>query len=219
VLGISLIRLVVPKEPPKTLSQAILTALFIGLSSGAISAAAGVAVYKAKKWKAAMPALRWVVGAIATVVIALVLMKLAVPSAAVGPGGGAILWAENVDARPLPALAVCLLRAAATVAAVLAGGCGGVFVPFLAIGDLAGRVFAPLLRISHDLAGAAGAAGGIAGGYRLPLTAAAMVVGVSGPRQATLTCLGTIVIASVVSSAIKSMLDAALKRRRSAPAT
>jgi H+/Cl- antiporter ClcA len=219
VLGISLIRLVVPKEPPKTLAQAIVTALFIGLSSGAISAAAGVAVYKAKKWKAALPALRWVVGAIATIVIALVLTKVAAPSAAVGPGGGAILWAENVDARPLPALAVCLLRAAATVSAVLAGGCGGVFVPFLAIGDLAGRVFAPILRISHDLAGAAGAAGGIAGGYRLPLTAAAMVVGVSGPRQATLTCLGTIVIASVVSSAIKSVLDTALKRRRSATAT
>ena len=123
---------------------------------------------------------------------ALLLAKIASPSAAVGPGGGAILWAENVNALPLTLLAVCLLRAVATTAAVAAGGCGGVFVPFLAVGDLAGRVFAPGLGVGNDLAGAAGAAGGIAGGYRLPLTAVAMVLGVGGPPLATLTCLATV---------------------------
>ena len=93
------------------------------------------------------------------------------------------------DALPLTLLAVCLLRAVATTAAVAAGGCGGVFVPFLAVGDIAGRVFAPGLGVGNDLAGAAGAAGGIAGGYRLPLTAVVMVLGVGGPPLATLTCL------------------------------
>ncbi|MFM8300285.1 MAG: chloride channel protein, partial [Microcystis aeruginosa] len=82
-------------------------------------------------------------------------------------------------------------------AAVLAGGCGGVFVPFLAIGDLSGRVFATTFEISGDLAGAAGAAAGIAGGYRLPLTAMAMVLGVGGPGAAQLTCLATVVIAAL----------------------
>src|SRR5439155_10183688 len=123
------------------------------------------------------------------------LSRIAVPSAAVGPGGGAILWAEAVDPRPLTVLAVCLLRVVATTAAVAAGGCGGVFVPFLAVGDLAGRVFAPGLGVGNDLAGAAGAAGGIAGGYRLPLTAVMMEIGLGGPPRATLTCLATIGIA------------------------
>jgi H+/Cl- antiporter ClcA len=191
---LNLIRLIVPKEPPVNLLQAVLTALFIGIASGAISSSAGVAVYRAKKWKAS-PLVRLVLGGVATAVTALVLVRIAAPSAASGPGGGAILWAERVNALPLTLLAVCLLRAVATTAAVAAGGCGGVFVPFLAVGDLAGRVFAPGLGIGNDLAGAAGAAGGIAGGYRLPLTAVAMELGLGGPPRATLTCLATIGIA------------------------
>ena len=175
-----MIRLVVPKESPGTFTQAVITALFIGAASGAISSLAGLAVYRAKKWQAS-PLVRLALGGAATVVTALVLARIAAPSAAVGPGGGAILWAETVDALPLTLLAVCLLRAVATTAAVAAGGCGGVFVPFLAVGDLAGRVFAPGLGVGNDLAGAAGAAGGIAGGYRLPFTAVAMVLGVGGP--------------------------------------
>jgi chloride channel protein, CIC family len=218
VFGLSLIRLVVPREAPGTLGQAIITALFIGAASGAISATAGAAVYQAKRWQAA-PAWRLALGVMATVAIALALARIAVPSAAVGPGGGAILWAESVDARPFAALAVCLLRAAATTAAVAAGGCGGVFVPFLAVGDLAGRVFAPGLRVGHDLAGAAGAAGGIAGGYRLPFTAAAMVLGIGGPPRATLTCLATVLIASVVSTAAKTLLPLAMRIVRRSAAT
>jgi H+/Cl- antiporter ClcA len=92
------------------------------------------------------------------------------------------------------------------VAAVAAGGCGGVFVPFLAVGDLAGRVFAPGLGVSHDLAGASGAAGGIAGGYRLPVTAAFMVLGVGGPPRASLTCLGAIVFAWLASLGVEVVL-------------
>ena len=191
---LNLIRLIVPKEPPVSLLQAVLTALFIGIASGAISSSAGVAVYRAKKWKASPP-IRLAIGAAATALTALVLVRIAAPSVASGPGGGAILWAERVNALPLTLLAVCLLRAVATTAAVAAGGCGGVFVPFLAVGDLAGRVFAPGLGVGNDLAGAAGAAGGIAGGYRLPLTAVAMELGLGGPPKATLTCLATIGIA------------------------
>ena len=59
---------------------------------------------------------------------------------------------------------MCILRAVATTAAVAAGGCGGVFVPFLAIGDLGGRVFAPGLGIGNDLAG------GVNKGYKFTLT-------------------------------------------------
>ena len=191
---LNLIRLIVPKEPPVSLLQAVLTALFIGIASGAISSTAGVAVYRAKKWKAS-PVVRLALGGVAVAVTGLVLVRIAAPSAASGPGGGAILWAESVNALPLTLLAVCLLRAVATTAAVAAGGCGGVFVPFLAVGDLAGRVFAPALGVGNDLAGAAGAAGGIAGGYRLPLTAVAMELGLGGPPKATLTCLATIGIA------------------------
>jgi H+/Cl- antiporter ClcA len=203
---LNLIRLVVPKEPPGNFTQALITAIFIGAISGGISGLAGIAIYRAKKWKAS-PGLRLLLGGLAFAAVSLTLVIVAVPAAAAGPGAAAILWAENSNALPLALLAVALLRAAATTAAVAAGGCGGVFVPFLAIGDLSGRVFAPGLGVGNDLAGSAGAAGGLAGGYRLPLTAIVMVLGVGGPRFATLTCLATVAVAFLAAVAAETGLN------------
>ena len=112
--------------------------------------------------------------------------SIASPAAAVGPGTGAAVVGRDDGRRRPTLLAVALLRAAATTAAVAAGGCGGLFVPFLAIGDVAGRALAPTFGVPSDLAGAAGAAGGIAGGYRLPFTAVALVLGLGRPQSATL---------------------------------
>src|SRR5262249_20562604 len=219
VFGLTLIRLVVPKEPPVNFTQAAITALFIGALSGGITSLAASAIYRAKKWQAA-PGVRLSLGMLAAGITAVTLTIIAAPSAAVGPGGGAILWAENTNALPLTLLAGARMRASATTAAVAAGGCGGVFVPFLAIGDLGGRGFAPGLGVGNDLAGAAGAAAGIAGGYHLPFTAVAMVLGVGGPHLATLTCLATVVTASLAGSGGTSLFDrftGLLHFRKSAP--
>jgi H+/Cl- antiporter ClcA len=131
---------------------------------------------------------------------------IAAPSAAVGPGGGAITWVEGTPASAITIFAVDILRAVATTSSAAAGGCGGLFVPFLAIGDLAGRVFAPSLRLPSDLAGAAGAAGGISGGYHLPFTAFAMVLGQGGSRLAMLTCFATVVVAGFAGKAVASLV-------------
>ncbi len=205
-LDLDLIRLVVPKVPPYSIREGVVTALCIGVLAGAITALAAAAIYRAKDWRA-HPAVRVAVGGLASIAVALLLVHVAGPAAAVGPGGGAIVWAESVDALPLTLLAVALLRAAITTAATAAGGCGGVFVPFLATGDIGGRVFAPILGIGNDLAGAAGAAAGIAGGYHLPLTAVAMVIGVGGPRLSTLTCLATVLVAWLVGLAVATGVD------------
>ena len=213
------IRLIVPHEAPQSFTQAVVTALLIGALAGGISSLAGLAVARAKKWKAS-PTVRLAVGGAAIVATTLILARIATPSAAVGPGGGAILWAEHSKAIPSILLAVCALRALATTAAVAAGGCGGVFVPFLAIGDIAGRVFAPGLDLSSDLAGAAGAAGGIAGGYRLPITALVMVVSVGGSHLAMLTCFATAAVAFYAGLSVEaalSRLKAVVSVRHQAP--
>lgn len=194
IFDLSLIRLVVPRVPPEDAVHAVVTAVFVGVIAGCVSGLAGDAIHRGKHWKAS-PVVRLAVGGLGSVATALALVFLASPSAASGPGGGAITWAERDTALGSTLLAVALLRATMTTAAAAAGGCGGIFVPLLAIGDLAGRAVAPALGIGHDLAGAAGAAAGIAAGYRLPFTAVAMVLGYGGPRLATLTCLGTIAIA------------------------
>ena len=80
-------------------------------------------------------------------------------------------------------------------------------MPFLAIGDLAGRAFAPYLKIPSDLAGAAGAAAGISGGYHLPLTAVALVLGQGGSRFAVLTSLATVVVAAFSGNGAAKLLD------------
>jgi H+/Cl- antiporter ClcA len=203
---LDLIRLVVPHQAPNDIGQAVLTALFIGGLSGAITSFAGAAIYRAKEWHAS-PGARLALGGLATVLAAVTLAIIASPSTAVGPGSAAIAWAEQDKAIPTTMLAVALLRATLTTAAVAAGGCGGVFVPFLAIGDLSGRVFAPGLGIGHDLAGAAGAAGGIAGGYHLPFTAMTVVFWLGGPHLAVLTCLATIGTAYFAGAGVTAMLD------------
>jgi CIC family chloride channel protein len=205
-LGVDLIRLVVPKEPPHNLYQGIITALIIGALSGSITSISGSAIYRAKGWQA-HPIVRLALGGLALAGSAIILSMIASPSAAVGPGGGAITWAETTRASALIVLAVALLRAVATTASAAAGGCGGLFVPFMAIGDLGGRVFAPSLGVPDDLAGSAGAAGGISGGYHLPFTAIALVLGQGGPKLAMLTCLATVATASFAGTGAAWLLD------------
>ena len=196
VFQLDLIRLVVPRLPPAGVLAAVQATLCIGVLAGAVTALTGEAIYWARGWRH-QPRARLLIGGAALLALALLIGLLASPAAAFGPGGAAIAWAEANSPAPLRLLALALLRAGATTAAVLAGGCGGVFVPFLAIGDLCGRVFAAPFGIAADLAGAAGAAAGIAGGYRLPFTAMAMVLGVGGPEGAQLTSMATVLVAAL----------------------
>lgn len=207
LLGVNLIRLVIPREPPHSLYQALITALVIGVLSGSITSLSGAAIYKAKAWRAS-PIVRLELGALILAVAAVMISILASPSAAIGPGGGAITWVEtSTGTAAITVLTVDVLRAIATTASAAAGGCGGLFVPFLAIGDLAGRAFAPYLQIPSDLAGAAGAAGGISGGYHLPFTAVALVLSQGGPHMAVLTSLATVVVAAFAGTGSARLLD------------
>jgi chloride channel protein, CIC family len=213
-LGVDLLRLVVPKEPPHTFYQAMITALLIGLLSGTITAVSGAAIYRAK-FLPVHPVIQLAVSGLALGAVAMILARIAAPSAAVGPGSGAITWAESTPASPLIVFAVDILRAFATTSSAAAGGCGGLFVPFLAIGDLAGRVFSPSLRVPDDLAGAAGAAGGISGGYHLPFTAIAMVLGQGGPHLAMLTCLATVAVAGFTGKVVATLVGHSYLEKRS----
>ena len=213
-LHVNLIRLVVPREPPHSIYQTLLTALVIGVLSGSITSLSGAAIYKAKAWRAS-PIVRLELGGLALGAAAVMIAIIASPSAAIGPGGGAISWVESATGTAaFTVLTVDVLRAVATTASAAAGGCGGLFVPFLAIGDLAGRAFAPYLEIPSDLAGAAGAAGGISGGYHLPFTAVVLVLSQGGPLLAVLTCLATVVVAAFAGTASAKLMDRILSLGR-----
>ena len=65
----------------------------------------------------------------------------------------------------------------------------------------------PALGVPGDLAGSSGAASGIAGGYRLPFTAVALVLGQGGPGLAALTCLATVGIASLAGAGVELAME------------
>jgi H+/Cl- antiporter ClcA len=205
-LDLRLIRLNVPEIEPDGFLEAILAALLVGVVTGTITSLTGSAIYRARGWQGP-PLFKLVAGGLVVLGATLLIGAIATPMAAFGPGAGAAAWAETPGIGALTLLGVALLRAAATTAAVAAGGCGGLFVPFLAIGDIAGRAFAPAIGVPSGLAGAAGAAGGIAGGYRLPVTALALVVGLGGPETATLTCLATVLVATAAGVGAGLALD------------
>ncbi|WP_205633856.1 chloride channel protein [Labilithrix luteola] len=205
-LHVNLIRLVVPKEPPHSFAQAVMTAVLIGALSGSITSITGAAIYRAKGWNA-HPVLRLAIGGLVLCAVTVTIARVASPQAAIGPGGGSILWVENTPTTALTVLGVTVLRAMATTAGAAAGGCGGLFVPFLAVGDLGGRVFAHGFGVPDDLAGSAGAASGIAGGYRLPVTAVTVVLGQGGPHVAMLCCLATVLVATFAGAGVGALLD------------
>ena len=175
----------------------------------------GTAIYRARGWSAG-PVVKFLVGAVTLGLCLVAISKLASLAAAIGPGATAVSWAEVASASSWTLLAVVGLRAVATTAAVLAGGCGGLFVPLLAIGDLTGRALAPVLGVPSDLAAAAGAAGSIAGGYRLPLTAIAMVLTIGGPVPARLTCVTAVLFATGSGILAAYLLDRYVLHRRTA---
>jgi len=211
VFGLDLIRLVVPDVAPSAIPRALLTALVVGAMSGGICSLTGAAIYRARAWEG-HGTLKLVVGGVGVASTVIAIGLLATRTAGIGPGAGAVVWAENFDGASVTLLAVALLRAVGTTSAVVAGGCGGVFVPFLCIGDLTARTFAPALGVSGNLAGAAGAAAGIAGGYRLPVTATMMVIGIGGPRPASLTCLATVGVAVLAATGISLALERVVRR-------
>lgn len=211
-LDLDLIRLIVPTIAPSDLFQALATAALVGALSGALCSVTGSAIYRARSWSAGLVT-KLLAGGAVLLGCMLMISVLATPAAAIGPGASAVSWAESAGVSAGTLLAVAVLRAVATTAAVTAGGCGGLFVPLLAIGDLCGRALAPWLGATSELAAAAGSAGGIAGGYRLPLTAIAMVLTIGGPMPARLTCVAAVGVATASGVFVAYLLDRYATRR------
>src|SRR5215467_14062474 len=75
-LGVNLIRLVVPKEPPHTLHQAMITALLIGALSGTVTAISGAAINRAKSFMV-HPIIRLTLSGLVLGAAAVILAKIA----------------------------------------------------------------------------------------------------------------------------------------------
>ena len=176
-----------------------------GVVAGAVSSVTGAAIYQARGWQAGLVT-KLLVGSAALLGCLLAVSMIATPRRPSDRGRRHHLGRVGAG-----------LRRRAAARGDTPGlrdhrggdgrGCGGLFVPLLSIGDLCGRALAPGLGVSPDLAASAGAAGGVAGGYRLPLTACAMVLTVGGPLSGRLTCAATVLCAVGAAIPVSYLLD------------
>ncbi len=123
-----------------------------------------------------------VVAAAATIALLFVAGRLLTgESLTLGSGYLAIGWALKPGHAVAVIVAIFLLRAGATTAAVAAGGVGGLFIPLVVQGALLGSILARIIDApSSGLFPVLGVAAFLAAGYRVPLAAIMFVAESTG---------------------------------------
>jgi CIC family chloride channel protein len=98
-----------------------------------------------------------------------------------GPGYRTVQWAIDPDHGLVLIVGMFFLRAAATTATIAGGGVGGLFVPLVIQGALAGRAVGGLFQAaSSSLFPVIGIAAFLGAGYRVPLAAVMFVAETTG---------------------------------------
>ena len=158
-------------------------AAVLGLAAGAL---ARVFTFGLKKAKANGNQPRaWsvpFVGSLLVIVASFGLMRLLTgASLTLGSGYESIRWALEPNHAALAVLGVFVLRAASTIAAVAAGGVGGLFIPLVVQGALLGNAVGGFVdATNHTLFPVLGVAAFLGAGYRVPLAAVMFVAEATG---------------------------------------
>jgi CIC family chloride channel protein len=98
-----------------------------------------------------------------------------------GPGYTTVQWALEPSRGVWLLAAVLVLRCAATTVAVAGGGVGGLFIPVVIAGALAGRMLGGAVHaLDTSLFTVIGAAAFLGAGYRVPLAAVVFVAEATG---------------------------------------
>ncbi len=156
-------------------------AVVVGVLAG-LGARGFAAVVRAAKRLATRPALPRVLGAGAVLAAVFVAVRgVTGESLAVGGGDDVIRYAGSADEAVWVFVALLVLRCAGTATAIAGGGVGGVFIPLVVAGALAGRVAADLVGSTDvGLFVVVGAAAFLGAGYRVPLAAVVFVAETTG---------------------------------------
>ena len=98
-----------------------------------------------------------------------------------GPGYATIAWAVDPTRGLWVIVAILVLRCIATSATVAGGGVGGLFIPLVVAGALAGRIVGGMANaLDTTLFTIVGAAAFLGAGYRVPLAAVVFVAEATG---------------------------------------
>ncbi len=168
-------------SPPfsfKDLSAAVVLGVLAGLGARAFAAA----LRGAKQLAARVSP--WVRVPVAGTVLAgcfVAARLLAGANLTTGPGYDTIRWALDPSRSAWLVAAILVLRCVATSTTVAGGGVGGLFIPLVVAGALAGRVVGGVVNaLDTSLFTVVGAAAFLGAGYRVPLAAVVFVAEATG---------------------------------------
>jgi CBS domain-containing protein len=168
-------------QPPFTLRD-LAGAALVGLVAGFLARAFAALVRLAKRaTQLGHPLARAVVGGVVMGGVVLAGRLLSEHSLVVGPGYDALRWALDPKRSVVALIALGTLRVAGTVAILGGGGVGGLFVPLVVQGALAGRAVGALVGAENaTLFPVVGMAAFLGAGYRVPLAAVVFVAEFTG---------------------------------------
>jgi CIC family chloride channel protein len=168
-------------SPPfsfKDLTAAVVLGALAGIGARAFAAA----LRGAKRVAGGVSA--WVRVPVAAAVLAgcfVVARLLAGDNLTTGPGYDTIRWAIDPSRSVWLVAAILVLRCIATSTTVAGGGVGGLFIPLVVTGALAGRVVGGAVNaLDTSLFTVVGAAAFLGAGYRVPLAAVVFVAEATG---------------------------------------
>ncbi|MEX2254382.1 MAG: chloride channel protein [Acidimicrobiia bacterium] len=161
----------------------LLGALALGVACGIGARGFARLAARAKRFRGTAPAWLTVgIGGLGLVAIGAVALGAFGEALTVGPGYQAISWSLDPGrATELVAL-LLVLEAVATLATLVGGGVGGLFIPLVVQGWLLGRVVEGVVGTGTSLFAVVGAAAYLGAGYRTPIAAVVFVTEASrGP--------------------------------------
>jgi CIC family chloride channel protein len=157
-------------------------AVVLGLIAGAGARLFAHGLRSAKGVAARVSPLIRVPAASAALALCFVIARLlSGESLTTGPGYDTMRWALDPSRSAWLIAAILVLRCVATSTAVAGGGVGGLFIPLVVAGALAGRVVGGAVNaLDTSLFTVVGAAAFLGAGYRVPLAAVVFVAEATG---------------------------------------
>ena len=154
----------------------LLGAIGLGLVCGIGARGFAHLVTAAKQLQRRSPAWRHIlVGGGGLLVLAIVAVIVFGEPLTIGPGYQAISWSLSGDRSAALIALLFALEATATLATVVGGGAGGLFIPLVVQGWLLGSIFEALATTGTTLFPVVGAAAYLGAGYRTPIAAVVFV--------------------------------------------
>ncbi len=173
--------LTITGSPPFSFKD-LTAALVLGLIAGVGARAFSAMLRTGKRLAATVsPWLRVPLASAALAAIFAVTRLLSGESLTTGPGYSTIQWALDPSRSVWLIGAILVLRCASTSVAVAGSGVGGLFIPLVVAGALAGRLVGGAVNaLDTSLFTVVGAAAFLGAGYRVPLAAVVFVAEATG---------------------------------------